>query len=102
MSALDTNLKNEIIISDSDDDHSIDYQGQGEEETWEDWEEDERDRVKSLFSDATFSSVDEALAHDAKEHNFDLNKYRIAVISKLITPTNTTAHSNICMHDSIF
>ena len=48
MSALDTNLKNEIIISDSDDDHSIDYQGQGEEETWEDWEEDERDRVKSL------------------------------------------------------
>lgn len=49
------------------------------DDTWEDWEDDESDRVKSLFSNDTFATVDEAVAFDAQRHNFDLNKYRSEV-----------------------
>jgi len=45
-----------------------------EAETWDDWQDDESGLVKSLFSDDTFSSVDEALACDSTKHAFDLRQ----------------------------
>ena len=59
-------------------DHSSDLGGAPGDlaETWEDWEDDEAGTVKSLFSDATFPTVEEALAFDAATHGCDLNQYR--------------------------
>lgn len=50
-----------------------------EDENWEDWEEDESDVVKSLFSAETFPTVDEALKFDANINGFDLKKWREVV-----------------------
>jgi hypothetical protein len=50
----------------------------GAPEPWSDWEEDEEvGAVQSLFTAATFPSVDAALAHDAAEHGFDLRAFRL-------------------------
>jgi hypothetical protein len=52
------------------------YSDDEEDNTWEDWEDDERGPVKSLFADATFPAVEDALAYDAAHHGFDLRQYR--------------------------
>ena len=46
-------------------------------EPWSDWEDEEGGAVQSLFTAATFPSVDAALAHDAAEHGFDLRAFRL-------------------------
>jgi len=50
----------------------------GMPEDWEDWENDgwETDRVQCLFSDDTFESVDEAIAHDNEKNGFGFEEYR--------------------------
>ena len=62
-------------MSDSNDSRS-EQEFAVEDENWEDWEEDESDAVKSLFSSETFATVDEALDFDAKVNGFDLRKWR--------------------------
>ena len=63
------------LMSDSNDSRS-EQEFAVEDENWEDWEEDESDAVKSLFSSETFATVDEALDFDAKVNGFDLRKWR--------------------------
>ena len=43
--------------------------------TWEDWVSDSGSKrpCKSLFEESTFPSVPEAIDHDKKSHNFDLD-----------------------------
>lgn len=65
-------------MSDSDDTRS-DLGSRVEEEEWEDWEEDERQAVRSLFSSETFATVEEALDFDANTHGFDLKTWRAEV-----------------------
>jgi hypothetical protein len=50
------------------------------QENWDDWEDDERVPVKSLFTKEIFKSVDEALHFDARCNGFDLLQWREKVI----------------------
>lgn len=44
------------------------------EEEWDDWEDDESLGVRCLLSDATFATLEDALAHDCQQ-GFDLREY---------------------------
>lgn len=43
---------------------------------WNEWDEIEDGKVKSLFSDETFSSVKEALDFDASQYDFDVRRWK--------------------------
>ena len=45
-----------------------------QEETWDDWVDDEATPCKSHFSDKVLPSVQDALEHDKREHEFDLGE----------------------------
>lgn len=57
---------------------------QQQEEDWEDWgasgEDAEDDKAQSLFDNNIFPSVEQALAHDAHVHQFDLAAYHTQVL----------------------
>lgn len=83
--------------------HTSDSDGalNAQEENWEDWEDDESAVVKSLFSDDTFASVDEALAFDLKAHSFDLKALLIQV-SWLCMTKRAKVHGILCIDGSIY
>lgn len=58
----------------SDDDSDLDWNG---------WDEVENGRVKSLFSDETFSGVKEAIDFDASNYGFDVRRWQQEVRSSL-------------------
>lgn len=68
-----------------------------ENDAWEDWEDDEHVPVKSLFSDDTFPTVQEALAYDAEHHHFDLQQL-ISTVSENFIAFLKSRH--ICYHES--
>ncbi|PRW18336.1 putative arginine N-methyltransferase 3 [Chlorella sorokiniana] len=46
------------------------------EEGWDDWESDEGTGFQSLFGEARFQSLEEALQHDQQQHGFSLRQFR--------------------------
>ena len=70
---------------------SSDDDSQVEDQDWSDWEDDERNAVKSLFSDKTFANIEDALQFDAQHNNFDLIRW-----IKEVRMQNGN-HANPCM-----
>src|SRR5690242_15754284 len=71
---------------------------------WDDWEGDESCAVQSLFTAETFATVEEALAFDARQHNFDLAQYRTQVLCPLplgIAKSRSMGVIRISMHARI-
>jgi hypothetical protein len=71
------------------------------DQAWDDWEGDESCAVQSLFTPATFLTVEEALASDALQHNFDLAQYRTQVrrlLPTCIAMSGPDALPGISMH----
>ena len=55
-----------------------------DERDWSEWGDgDDDEATKSLFSDTTLPSAQQALAHDAREHGFDLRRFKSQVLSLL-------------------
>lgn len=51
-----------------------------DERDWSEWGDGDAEEVtKSLFSDSTLPSAQQALDHDAREHGFDLRHFRSQV-----------------------
>ena len=54
--------------------------GEEDEQEWSDWDDDDdEESTKSLFSDSLLKSSQQAIAHDAREHGFDLSRFRAEV-----------------------
>ena len=68
-----------MSASDSLSEASQPLEGQEEEEDWDDWDSDEGTGFKSLFDDARFESLGEALEHDTAAHAFSLRQFRAQV-----------------------
>ena len=64
---------------DSEDDEEENNGDVDNENAWEDWEDIETNLVKCLFSEETFTNVEDALQHDAEQNSFDLIQYCIQV-----------------------
>ncbi|KAL3139655.1 hypothetical protein ABBQ38_003972 [Trebouxia sp. C0009 RCD-2024] len=48
-----------------------------DERDWSEWgDDDDEEATKSLFSDTILPTAQQALAHDAREHGFDLRRFR--------------------------
>lgn len=55
-----------------------------DERDWSEWGDgDDDEATKSLFSDIILPSAQQALAHDASEHGFDLRRFRSQVLPLL-------------------
>lgn len=86
-------------MSGIDVDSGSDAASQQQDEDWDDWgqsgEDADDDMARSLFDSTVFPSVEQALAHDAAVHQFDLRAYLTEVPHWLLIVhhTNTnTAH----------
>lgn len=70
-------------MSHIDVDSGSDAASQQQDEDWDDWgqsgEDAGDDAARSLFDSTVFPSVEQALAHDAAAHGFDLPAYLISV-----------------------
>jgi hypothetical protein len=58
-------------------DTSSELAGAAQQEEWDEWEENEGDGFKSLFSDARFETLQEVLQNDEERTGFNLQKYRM-------------------------
>lgn len=55
-----------------------------DERDWSEWgDDDDEEATKSLFSDTILPTAQQALAHDAREHGFDLRRFRSQVLPLL-------------------
>ena len=59
---------------------SMSSSGEDDEQDWSDWgDECDEESTKSLFSDIMLKSAQQAIVHDAREHGFDLGRFRAEV-----------------------
>lgn len=62
-----------------------------DERDWSEWGDgDDEEATKSLFSDTVLPSAQQALAHDAREHGFDLRRFKTQVLPLLVSVRTIT------------